>query len=188
MTEDIRVAVSNTGPLISAFQSDRVDILRRLYDLLYIPASELTELEEHGAKQAIQSLLDAHFVAICDDLTEMEKAKAKRIAEEIARSPVTKDKNPGSHYPEAEAMVLMQRAELNAVEILLDELAARQVAQRRGIPVVGFPGVLIRACRQGMITSAEVRDALRSCQQQGTHYSNRLIDQIFERLQRERDE
>jgi hypothetical protein len=81
-------------------------------------------------------------------------------------------------------MVLMERADLQAVELLLDEAAAREVAQRRGIPIVGFPGILIRACRQGLIGPEEVRDALKECQRQGTHYSNRFIEEIYNRLRR----
>jgi predicted nucleic acid-binding protein len=64
------------------------------------------------------------------------------------------------------------------------EIRALEVAQRRGIPIVGFPGILIRACRQGLIGPEEVRDALRECQRQETHYSNRFIEEIYNRLRR----
>ncbi len=52
-----RAIVSNTGPLISAFQSSRVDILRQFYDVIFIPDSELIEFEQHGVAEAIRELL-----------------------------------------------------------------------------------------------------------------------------------
>ena len=97
---------------------------------------------------------------------------------------MSRDKELSHHYPEAEAIVLMGRTDLEAMELLVDELAAREVAQRQGVPIVGFPGVLIRACKQGLMTPAEVRDALQECQRQGTHYSIQFIEEIYDRLRR----
>jgi predicted nucleic acid-binding protein len=142
--------VSDTGPMISALQCGRVDILRQFYDVIHIPASELPEYQQHEAKEEIQELIDVQFIVVHDDLTALEKEEAQQISKEIALSTQSRDKEPMHHYPEAEAMVLMSRMELKAVELLLDELAAREVARRRGISIVGFPGVLIRACQQGL--------------------------------------
>lgn len=183
-TSTLRAVVSNTGPLISALQCGQMDILRQLYDLIHIPASEMPEYEEHGARQEIRALIEAGFIEVHDDLTASEREAARKLAEEIARSTMSKDKEPSHHYPEAEAMVLMDRAELQAMELLLDELAAREVAQRRGIDVVGFPGILIRACQRGLIEPEDVRDALFECQRQGTHYATAFIEEIYARLRR----
>jgi predicted nucleic acid-binding protein len=100
----------------------------------------------------------------------------------IANSPLSKNKDAAHHYSEAEAIALMNRPELSAQEILLDELAARQIAHARGIHVVGFAGILIRACQQRLLVADDVRDALMLCQQQGTHYSDRFITEIYQRL------
>jgi predicted nucleic acid-binding protein len=54
---ELKAVVSNTGPLISALQCGRMDILRQFYDLIHIPASELPEYEKHGAGQEIQALI-----------------------------------------------------------------------------------------------------------------------------------
>ena len=97
---------------------------------------------------------------------------------------MTKDKEPQNHYPEAEAMVLMMREFISATEILLDELAAREVAEKYGMPMAGFPGILIMACRKGAITPEEVKKILIKCQQKGTHYSNRLIEIVCNAVRR----
>lgn len=177
----LRAVVSNTGPLISALQSDCVFILRQFYDLIHIPASELAEFEGHGATEEIQGLMESGFI-VTHDLTESERQTAQAIADEIARSARSKNKEPVHHYPEAAAIALMERGDLGAMELLVDELAAREVAQRRGVDTVGFPGLLIRTCQQGLMTPEQVRDALADCQRQGTHYSNRFIAEVYQRL------
>ena len=111
-----------------------------------------------------------------------EDEAAKVIASEIANSPITRDKNPEHHLPEAYAIILMQRGDLEAVELLIDELAARDVARQRRVPFIGFPGILIRACWQQIIEPEDVLAALTECQRQGTHYSNKLINEIYDSL------
>lgn len=179
----LKCAVCNTGPMISVFQSDQIELLKTLYDKIYIPASELPEYEKHGAYALIKALIDSGFVVVYN-LTDAEKDIAIKLSEEIANQTFTKDKEPQNHYPEAEAMVLMQRENLGAIEILLDELAARYVAKKYGISVVGFPGILVRACKKGLITPEEVKDILLKCQRQGTHYSNHFIETVYNSLRR----
>ena len=180
----LRTAVSNTGPLISAIQSDCIPILFQYYDQIHIPADELLEYQKHGAGQEIGKLVDSGFLVVHQDFTASENDAAKAIAEEIAGHQSTRDKNWAHHIPESFAMVLMLRSNLGAVELLLDELAAREVARLRKIPIIGFPGILIRACQQGMMEPEEVKSLLEMCQMQGTHYSPRFIGDVYEKLKR----
>ena len=78
---ELRAVVSNTGPLISALQCGRMDILRQFYDLIHIPASEMPEYEEHGAKQEIRALVEVGFIVVHDDLTASERELAREIAQ-----------------------------------------------------------------------------------------------------------
>ncbi len=50
------------------------------------------------------------------------------------------------HLSESEAIVLVLRSNLWTVELLIDELAAREAALWQGAPIIRFPGILIRAC------------------------------------------
>ena len=178
---ELRIAVSNTGPLISALQAQCVTILRQLYDMIWIPDSELAEFAKHGAADEIHELINAGFIQVHLLITD-EKQHAEYFAEAIAQSPLTKDKLALAHYPEAEAMVLFNRPHCPARELLLDERAARAVAQAHGIPVIGFAGVLIRAYQQNLLSAEAVRDALNHCRQQGTHYSESFIAEVYQRL------
>jgi len=170
--------------MISAFQSDQVWLLKRLYDRVYVPEAALAEYECHQIADGVAELIRSGFV-IVRELTTHEKARARRVSEEIAAHPIAKNSVPECHYPEAEAIVLTLRGSLGAVEVLLDELAAREVAKRHGAAVVGFPGVLVRACRRGLLTPPRVRDILVACQRAGTHYSDHLIQIVDASLGRE---
>nr|HID13070.1 hypothetical protein [Anaerolineae bacterium] len=83
-----------------------------------------------------------------------------------------------THLPEAEAMIIAARPELGCVRILLDELAARVVAEEEGLRITGFPGVVGRAGLDGLLTKEDIRQLLGLCQQQGTYYSNELIHHV----------
>jgi predicted nucleic acid-binding protein len=184
MGKSKKCAVSNTGPMISVFQSDQVELLKSLYDRIYIPNSALPEYTKHGAEALIKELIGVGYMAVCE-LSGTEKEAAKQISEEIANHPLTMDRIPQNHYAEAEAMVLMNRPELQALEILLDEQAAREVARKHGLSVIGFAGVLVRACKEGRITPEAVRDILCKCRSLGTHYAKEFIKSIYARLKEE---
>ena len=170
--------------MLSVFQSEQTELLKLLYDRIYIPASELAEYAKHGAEALIRELINNGFVVVCE-LNQIEKEEAKRISEKIATLPLTKDKIAQNHYPEAEAMVLASRAELENPEILLDERAAREVAKAGGLSVIGFAGLLIRACKARQMTPERVREIMLQCVSLGTHYAAVFIEDIYRRLQEE---
>jgi len=135
--------MSNTGPLMSAFQCGWTDRLDRYCSVIYITASELAEFDKHGWTEEIHRLMDDGLVAVVEPLTEQEKEEAEWVAKRIAAHPTSGDPDWPNHLPEAEAMVMMhQRTHLMFEQILLDEKAARHVAQEQGLGLTGFPGVL----------------------------------------------
>jgi hypothetical protein len=50
----VSYAVSNTGPLISAFQSDSFSIMTKIFAEIHIPMSCVAELEKHGWAEKMQ--------------------------------------------------------------------------------------------------------------------------------------
>jgi len=173
--------VANTGPLISAFQCGRVDLLELYFSVVHVPSGCLPEFVKHGIAGGIQQLIDESLV-IVHVLTDVESEEAKRTAEEIALSPLSKDSSPESHIPDAEAIVLMKRQDIDAAVILLDELAAREVAMRRGYAVTGFPGILYYAVRHTRLTPEEARSLLYVCQRAGTYYSSQFIEGLYQKM------
>jgi hypothetical protein len=151
--------------------------LKHYFSVIYITASELAELEKHGWANEIRELINEGFVNVAEELTDREKELAEDVARRIAADPTSHGPDWHNHLPEAEAIVLIQqRAYLMIGQILLDEKAARAVAQELGLPMTGFPGVLGRAGVDGLVTQDDIRQLLHTCKQQGTHYSNELIE------------
>ena len=171
-------AACNTGPLISAFQCGRVDLLKRYFKTIYIVSSQVAEFEKHGAAEELDDLIREEFVVLAEALTADEKERAEMLARRIAAQPSSGDPDYRSHLPEAETMVVVARPELGCTLILLDELAARAVAEEERLRITGFPGVAGRAGMDGLLTKDDIRHLLSLCQQQGTHYSNQLIEHV----------
>jgi predicted nucleic acid-binding protein len=176
------VVVSNTGPLLSAFQCNRTDLLARYFARIHIPASEMEEFERHDAGDQLRELIKDGLVVV-EHLSSAEAASAKDIARRIAVCSVSKTYDHHHHLPEAEAIVLAQREELEVSRVLLEENAARQIAQQLGLLLTGFIGVLLLACDEQLLTPGEMRILLETCRQCGTHYSDKLIDQVCQQCE-----
>jgi predicted nucleic acid-binding protein len=124
-------------------------------------------------------LINDGFVRVAEELAEREKELAENVARRIAADPTSRDPEWRNHLPEAEAIVLVQqRTHLMIEQILLDEKAARSVARELGLALTGFPGILGRAGMDGLVTQDDIRCLLHTCKQQGTHYSDELIDTV----------
>ena len=169
-------AISDTGPLISIFQSDSLDLVTTLVPMIHIPPACVEELIRHGWGEALHSArswIETRF------LTEVEKETAWTIARTIAFHPLSRDSVPDNHLGEAQAMALATRPEFANDVLLLDELAARAIAEEMGLALSGFAGVLLVAVQEELLTAEELRERLKTCQAQGTHYSEAFIEQVY---------
>ncbi|MEM7533223.1 MAG: hypothetical protein AAF639_13665 [Chloroflexota bacterium] len=175
---DWMIAISNTGPLVSAFQSDSFHILSELFDEIRISSVCKSELIKHGWEGEIQKA-DSKLIIL--HLTANEEREAKEVAKRIAQHPRTNDPVIESHLGEAQVIVVALRDEHKEDFLLLDELAARDVARQMGANLSGFPGVLILAVQEGLITAEDVKKRLEICQAKGTHYSNAFIKHVYQK-------
>jgi predicted nucleic acid-binding protein len=174
-------AISNTGPLISAFQSDSVALLARIFPEIYISPVCLTELTKHGWEEEVRAALSKVVVV---ELTPTEERHALTIAQHIAQHPDTNDPTAEHHLGEAQVIVLALRSEHRDDLLLLDELAARAIAKQLGVKLSGFPGVLLLAVQGGLISAEELKKRLDKCREQGTHYGVKFIRQVCELAKR----
>ncbi len=175
------VAISDTGPLISVFQSDSSDLVAGIFAALPISSTCMAELRYHGWNEAIaqtRALLLEHT------LTTEESKQALEIAIRIGQ--YSRKMEPAAHMGEAEILVLARRPEFAGSLLLLDELAARKVASEMSLEVVGFAGILLLAVREGLADAIGLRERLLRCQQQGTHYSTAFIERVYQRAKEHR--
>lgn len=179
------VAISDTGPLISAFQSDSFKLLACLFAEVRISAICQIELVKHGWADCIQA---AQSKIVIVELSAAEERAAHSIAQQIAHHPDSHDPVAQDHLGEAQVIVVAQRQEHQNSVLLLDELAARSVARRHGVKLSGFPGVLLLAVQTGLISAEELKTRLETCRAQGTHYGVPFIDRVYEMAKQGRRE
>lgn len=173
----VTCAISNTGPLISAFQSDSFALLSRIFAEIHISTVCVGELTKHGWEEEVRAA--APKLAIVK-LVPGEERQALAIAKQIAQHPDTNDPIAEHHLGEAQAIVLALRSEHRDDLLLLDELAARGVAKQRRVKLSGVPGALLLAVQVGLITAGELKIRLEKCREQGTHYGVPFIKQVYE--------
>ncbi len=170
-------AVSNTGPLISAFQSNSFGLLTDIFTEIHTSTICIDELEQHGWKNEIQAVAPK-LVGV--GLTPDEEHHALFLARQIARHSNTHDPIAESHLGESQAIVLALRPEYQHDLLLLDELAAREVARGVNVNLSGFPGVLLLAVQGGLLSAEDLKTRLETCREQGTHYGAAFIRQVYE--------
>jgi predicted nucleic acid-binding protein len=170
-------AVSDTGPLISAFQSKSFTLLTQIFAEIHISTICNAEMVRHGWEEEVRSAAPKLVVV---RLTSAEEEHAQELAEQIAHHPDTHDPVVENHLGEAQAIVLALRSEYGDDLLLLDELAARAVAKREGVKLSGFPGVLLVAVQGGLISAEDLRSRLEICRAQGTHYGARFVREVYE--------
>ena len=77
----VTYAVSNTGPLISAFQSDRFGLLIQIFAAIFVSTARVTELKEHGWDEELLTA-SSHIQVLT--LTAQEEQQALAFAQQIA--------------------------------------------------------------------------------------------------------
>lgn len=173
----VTYAISDTGPLISAFQSESFVLFTRIFAEIHISPGCLAELTKHGWEEEVRT---ASPILVVVHLTPSEQKRALSIAKSIAQHPTTNDPIAEHHLGEAQVIVLALRPEHRDDVLLLDELAARAIAKHLEVKLSGFPGVLLLAVQGGLLSAEELKKRLERCRAQGTHYGVTFIKQVYE--------
>ena len=166
--------VSDTGPLISAFQSQSFSLLHALIGDVVIPRAVADEIAQHGWSNELAAAGEKIRVVA---LETSEQANVTEVANAIGAS------DPQEHRGEAEAIVLACRNREFCELILIDELAARNYARKMGLRVAGFPGILLMATRTKVLNPEDLKSHLESCRDQGTDYGQQLIEDVYQMAQ-----
>ena len=129
----MRKVILNSTPIIALRAIGHMDILRRLYGTVIIPAAVLREV----------TAKDSHA------LDEYPWIIMKTIRNVAARDVFT----TALHDGEVEVMLLAK--EVGADLIVMDDNLARRHAKYLGLRVTGTIGVLLRAKREGIVDMIE---------------------------------
>jgi uncharacterized protein len=133
---------------------DSLRLLQAVYGHLIIPQEVYEELLA-GPQIVVASVQSASWI-------EVRSADRQQI--------VALRDDTGLGFGECAAMILAEAA--SADRLLLDDLAARKVAQERGLPVTGTIATLLVAMQQGHLAS--LKQAMDDLRARGTRISQKL--------------
>ncbi len=156
----IRIAVSNTGPIIHLSEVGYLHCLR-IVDNLFIPKSVESEIRSKNAPGK-NELRDAGWITT-KELDGIQKEKADKMAKDFSID-----------QADAEAIVL---ARTNDIKLLFtDDKSAREIAEYYGLEVHGSAGIIARAYRSKILTYEEVKEALERLYQDSSLY---ITDRVY---------
>jgi len=136
------IVVSDTSPLNYLIQIGSVEILSRLFSSVIVPPTVVSELRHAGAPEVVRNWA------------------AKLPAWVQSRTPEKTLSFPGLGGGEIEALSLA--IELRANLILLDDLAAREIAETHGCKTAGTLGLLAQAQLRGWLEFEAALSKLRA--------------------------
>jgi hypothetical protein len=154
----MRKVVSNTTPIISLLKIGRLEILKKLYQELYIPFEVYLEIEAGKNKEYYTDLTKTDWIHI----VKIQNEKSLLFFLDLDKG-------------EAEAIVLAN--EINADLIILDETLGRFHAKHIGLNVTGTIGLLLKAKESGIIDN--IKQILNELSQKGIWLSEKLIRQTL---------
>jgi len=138
--------VSNTTPISNLLHLDNISLLAELFGVVYIPEAVADEVSV--------------LFSSCKEWQKCVEGE-QIIIQPISNTIFVKQMVPFLHKGEAEAICLS--LEKKAKLCLIDDKDARTIAQLNNLPVAGTLGILLKAKKTGLISSAkELIDRLRS--------------------------
>lgn len=138
----MKVAVSNSGPLIHLTLAGLLDFVFKLFDFIIIPPMVYEEIVVKGKEQ---SYSDAYILerAVNNELIKIEAVKKGN--ENITSSKL--------HEAEIDTIKLYLQSDFET--ILLDDEEARVFARKLGIKVSGTLGILVKLYKNGFFGFSE---------------------------------
>jgi predicted nucleic acid-binding protein len=137
------IAVADTSPLCYLILIDEVDLLRKLFSEVVVPAAVITELLHEDAPEAVR-------------IWAANLPSWVSVQENPVRSPAGLEKLQAGE----QAAILLAES-MNADLILIDEKSARHVAAERGMRITGTLGVLGEAAVRDLVDLTAAIDRLR---------------------------
>ncbi len=159
------IVVSDSTPLISLMKASRLDILEKLFGDVLIPEAvfaELTTNENYPKETAL--IQKSEFIKVVN-VSDLKAVSLLQRATGLDRG-------------ESEAIVYAD--DVHADLLLMDEAQGRKVAKSMGLSIMGSVGVLVNAFRAGLLSEADVEDALDRMRQTGRHISEQLIQDALD--------
>jgi len=157
------IIVADAGPLIGFARIGKLDIIRHLFNFVFIPQKVFDEITVAGEKPGAKAVSKA----VTSGWIKIVKVQNNKLTDKLS---VLVDKG------EAEAIQLS--LERNADLLLIDDKKGRKVARKFGIKIIGTGGVLLKAKKIGLIN--QVSFAISDLANAGYRISTALCNKILE--------
>ena len=149
-------AVINASPLILLSKIDRLYLLNKVFNKIYIPNAVLKEIQA----------IDKEQVKLSDiDFDTLEITNRVAVAGLLGRL----------HLGEIEVIIGAIESDINTV--VLDETSARNKAKQLGLEVTGTIGVLFKAKKLGLL--ADIEEEIITLKNTGMRISDDIIIKVL---------
>jgi len=151
--------VSNSTPLIAFARIGRLPLLQTVVGKIVIPEAVAVEVSQFAGQLGRIELAHERWISV-------QQVQSERDVHLLLSS-----------LDQGEAEVIVLAIEQQARLVLIDELAARKVAQSLQLNITGSVGILIAAKQMGIITA--VRPLLDAMIRNGIRYSQRFVISVL---------
>jgi uncharacterized protein len=154
------IVVSNSSPLITLARTDQLDLLRQLFGHVNIAEEARREVVVRGAgRPAAEAVRNAAWIESHPTAPWAEMLRLRSLHPLGAGELAT---------------VLLARS-FQADLVIIDERAARRLAQASGLAVMGCVGILETGFRRGLV--ADLRRSYQELLIQGIRIDRRILNQ-----------
>jgi len=147
--------IGDSSALIALAVVDKLELLEKLYDNLFVPQAVYDEVTQVGRPQS-------------DKLKQFLESKVKVVDLNLTKL--------GLGLGELEAITLYK--ELDADVLLIDDNRAKKYAVLNDIKVIGSLGVLIKAKENGYVH--KIKPLLNEIMKAGIYISDNLVMQVLD--------
>lgn len=155
----MRKIIVNSTPIISLCSIGRIELLKNMYEKIYIPYGVYEEVCIEGSSKVGANLIEKNSFII---INKIQNEEAKRFFK------------TSLHKGEVEVMILAE--EMKADLCIIDDLLARKYAKYLGLQVTGTLGILLKAKEYGLIK--EVKPYLNDLISNGIYISEKIYDSV----------
>jgi predicted nucleic acid-binding protein len=154
--------VSDTTTLIVLSKLDRYDLLKNVFEKVFIPKAVITELSKKPD-------------GISEKILECSFFQIKEISDRRLFTLLSDMLDEG----ESEAIVLSKEMKLM---LLIDEKKGRKIAKSMNIKIIGLLGVLIVNVKKGFLSQSEAIGILKQIKELKFRVAKRLEDSFLKQL------
>lgn len=157
------IVVSDTTPIISLMKAGQLELLHKLFGVVYILKAVYRELTENKSySEEVRMIRECEFLYV----EEVDNEKFVIILRSFT----------GLDAGESEAIILADEKQSDV--LLMDEHKGRQVAKKMGITITGTIGILIQAFDEGMLTREDVEKCVERLKESGIRISEKLYQRL----------